>query len=77
MHHFEFNLSDVHVLTKCLTATIRTKLITQLDRVINGLGGSYVRHLGGAIEAGALPGMNKYRTTAGHCMVVSGRARGY
>ena len=59
------NLSDV--LTKCLTATVscRTKLFTQLDRLVNGLRGSYVRHLGGAIEACALPGMKKYRTTAG------------
>ena len=51
------NLSDV--LTKCLTvqtATVRTKLFTQLDRLVNGLRNSDVRHLGGMVETGALPG---------------------
>ena len=57
------NLPDV--ITKCLTATVRTQLFTQLDKLVNGLRNSYVRHLGGTIEAGALPWMNKYRTTAG------------
>ena len=57
------NLSDV--LTKCLTATVRTKLFSQLDRLSNGLRNSYVRHLGGTIEACVVPAMNKHRSTAG------------
>ena len=59
--------SDVLTIAKCLqlTATVRTKRLTQLDRLVYGLRGRYVRRLGSAIGAGALPGMNKYRTTAG------------
>ena len=57
--HFNINI------TKCLTVAVRTKLFTQLDRLVIGLRSSYVRHLRGTIEAGASPGMNKYRTTAG------------
>ena len=64
------NLSDVHVhvLTKCrLTATsaVRTKPLTQLGRLVHGLRDNNVRHSGGALGAGALPGADKYRTTAG------------
>ena len=36
------NLSDV--LTKCLTAIVRTRLLTQLDRLVNGLRNGHVRH---------------------------------
>ena len=39
------NLPDV--LSKCLTATARTKPLAKLDRLVSGLGGGYVRHLGG------------------------------
>ena len=56
-------MADVR--TKCMTATVRIELFTQLNRVVNGLRNNYVWHLGGTIEAGALPGLNKYRTTAG------------
>ena len=52
------------VLAKCLTAAVRTKLFIQLGRLVRGLRGRYVWHLGGAIEAGALLGMDKCRTAA-------------
>ena len=45
-------------LTKCLTATVTTKLLTQPGRLVVGFRGSYARYSRGAREAGALPGMN-------------------
>ena len=52
------NLPDA--LTKCLAATAQTARLAQLDRLVNGLRRSYVRHLGDTTEASALPGMDKY-----------------
>ena len=50
-----------------MAATVRIKLVTQLDRPVNGLSGSGGGHFGGTLDAAALPGMNKYRTAAGDC----------
>ena len=55
------------VLIKFPTAAVRTMLRAraQLGGIVNGLRNGAVRHLGGALQGGALPGMGKYRTAAG------------